>query len=155
MIAAIRDWRRSANRFARMSQSPSLAASLSSRRLPLSLSQEARLRRVFGVSGDGPLPKVDEQSTLRYREYLAANLAFPFSAQFYDVFEGAVCDHFVTAVRLLGIVPATRCAPCSIECEILIGDAPLAVALTALRPCPQTANRQSIDDYHYWLRHGR
>ena len=155
MIAAIRAWRRYRNRVARTSQPPSAAVNLVPRTLPPPFGQDARVRRVFGLDGSSPLPKVDEQSMLRYREHLAAHLTFPFKAEFYDVFEGAVCDGLVTATRLLGLVRATPFARFGLECEILVLGGPVVVALTALRPSPRTDNRQLIDDYHYWLRRCR
>lgn len=155
MIAAIRAWRQNTKRLAHASQPSNAALTIAPRRPPPAVSQDARVRRVFCLAGNSPLPRVDEQSTLRYREHLAANLAFPFVSQFYDVFEGAICDDLVTATRLLGLVRATPSASCSLECEILVLGGPVVVELTALRPSPRTANRELIDDYHYWLRSRR
>lgn len=153
MIATIQAWRRNTNPFARVSQSPRPAARLVPRWTPPSVGQEARIRRVFRIEAAGrPLPKVNEESVARYREYLAENLSFPFDAQFYDAHEGAVCDHLVTATRLRELVRGATVAACGVECEILVWGGPVVVPLSGLRSGQRTANRQLIDDYRHWLR---
>lgn len=43
--------------------------------------QEDRLRSVFGLSSDEPLPGVDDVALLAFYEYLTDNLSFPFEAE--------------------------------------------------------------------------
>jgi hypothetical protein len=50
---------------------------------PLSMDdQDDRIRAVFGLTSDDPLPAVDDESLLAYYEYLSANLSFPFEAHY-------------------------------------------------------------------------
>jgi len=48
---------------------------------PLSMKDEYdRIRAVFGLTHDDPLPEVNQETLLTYHRYLAANLKFPFTA---------------------------------------------------------------------------
>ena len=42
--------------------------------------QDDRIRMVFGLTNNDPLPDVDEDTLRAYQKYLAANLSFPFEA---------------------------------------------------------------------------
>ena len=43
--------------------------------------EEDRIRMVFGLTSNDPLPEVDDETLLIYHRHLAANLAFPFEAE--------------------------------------------------------------------------
>ena len=43
--------------------------------------QDDRVRIALGLTGDDPLPKVDDDTLRAYHRYLAAHLAFPFEAK--------------------------------------------------------------------------
>ena len=43
--------------------------------------EDDRVRMVFGLTSNDPLPNVDDDTLLFYRKYLAANLTFPFEAE--------------------------------------------------------------------------
>ena len=43
--------------------------------------QDNRIRMVFGLSSNDPLPEVDDETLTAYRDYLAKNLTFPFQAE--------------------------------------------------------------------------
>ncbi len=43
--------------------------------------QDDRIRMVFGLSSNDPLPEVDDETLTAYRDYLAKNLTFPFQAE--------------------------------------------------------------------------
>jgi hypothetical protein len=48
---------------------------------PLSMKDEDdRIRAVFGLTHDDPLPEVTQETLVTYHRYLAANLKFPFTA---------------------------------------------------------------------------
>ena len=82
---------------------------------------------MFRIEAGRPLPKVNEESVVQYREYLVENLLFPFDAQFYDDHEGAVCDHLVTATRLLEAREALYAAVADLSVDT-VGRTPEQVA---------------------------
>jgi hypothetical protein len=43
--------------------------------------QDDRVRMVFGLTSNDPLPDVDDETLERYHEYLSENLSFPFEAE--------------------------------------------------------------------------
>jgi hypothetical protein len=43
--------------------------------------QDDRIRMVFGLTSNGPLPDVDSGTLEAYHRYLSKNLAFPFQAE--------------------------------------------------------------------------
>ena len=43
--------------------------------------QDDRIRMIFGLTSNDPLPEVDDEKLLQYHQYLATNLAFPFQAK--------------------------------------------------------------------------
>jgi uncharacterized protein YodC (DUF2158 family) len=44
--------------------------------------QDDRIRMVFGLTSNDPLPEVNNQTLTAYRDYLAENLTFPFQAEY-------------------------------------------------------------------------
>lgn len=64
--------------------------------------QDDRIRMVFGLTSNDPLPNVDEGTLLRYHEYLSKNMRFPFKVDHYvetGPFEGR--KETVTVLSLL------------------------------------------------------
>ena len=43
--------------------------------------EDDRVRMVFGLTSNDPLPEVDDETLVVYHKYLAANLSFPFEAE--------------------------------------------------------------------------
>lgn len=111
--------------------------------------QEDRIRMVFCLTSNDPLPNVDEATLTTYREYLSKKLAFPFTAvhskelghrervrvtSFGDPDDEAMID------EMYGIL-------CDARREV--GSITLPVA--ALQDVKGKPNRQLIDDYCYWF----
>ena len=44
--------------------------------------QDDRIRAIFGLTSDDPLPPANEENLRRYRRYLASHLSFPFQAKY-------------------------------------------------------------------------
>jgi hypothetical protein len=44
--------------------------------------QDDRLRAIFGLTSNDPVPDVSEDRLLKYHQYLSKNLSFPFQAEF-------------------------------------------------------------------------
>jgi hypothetical protein len=45
--------------------------------------QDDRIRAIFGLTGDDPLPEANGENLLKYHAYLAAHLSFPFRAVYW------------------------------------------------------------------------
>lgn len=109
-----------------------------------------RIREVFGIAEQAPLPQVRRDTLDQYHRYLAARLTFPFQAAYFDEYEGDSCDNVVTATRL--IEPnGPRNPRFAIECEVLAGNHRVHVPLSALRLAERSPRQQAIDDYRHWL----
>lgn len=105
--------------------------------------QDDRIRMVFGLTSNDPLPDVDEETLTVYRDYLAKNLTLPFRAEY-----GGEFGH-PERVKVIGLGDPDEEAIIDEEdgllCEArLEGDivTPPLGALEDAKP-----NRQLIDDY--------
>jgi hypothetical protein len=61
-----------------------------------------RIRMVFGLTSDDPLPEISETSLQQYQDYLKTRLVFPFSANYcYDLTQFSGASKQVTVVGLV------------------------------------------------------
>jgi len=76
--------------------------------------QDDRIRMVFGLTSNDPLPDVDDETLLTYYRYLAKNMPFPFEVEHFEE-TGPFQDkrHVVTVVGLLD--------PDDYECDEMYG----------------------------------
>ena len=111
--------------------------------------QDDRIRMVFGLTSNDPLPDVDDEALEVYHEYLSKNLVFPFTAEHRGEYgdpervkviglgapdeEPMIDDHY-------GII-------CKARLEDHIVNAPLG----ELDDAKGKANRQLVDDDCYWF----
>lgn len=65
--------------------------------------QDDRIRAIFGLTSDDPLPESSDENLRRYHAYLAANLTFPFEAAYWKS-TGAFPSSHQCKVRLVGLV---------------------------------------------------
>jgi hypothetical protein len=111
---------------------------------------EDRIRAVFGLTSEDPLPAADQDHLDRYHDYLSARLTFPFPAVFVmdgDTSEGQ--EHPVTAVGLLGRDDADE--ENGLLCRAELQGRPIAVPLSDLEVDENAPNHQLIEDYSYWF----
>jgi hypothetical protein len=109
--------------------------------------QDDRIRIVFGLTSNDPLPEVDDETLTAYRDYLAKNLTFPFQAE-----HGGEYGH-PEQVKVIGLgdpdeepmIDETYGLLCEARLEGEVVTLPLG-ELEDAKP-----NRQLIDDYSYWL----
>jgi hypothetical protein len=69
--------------------------------------QDDRIRAIFGLTSDDPLPEPDEEFLEKYYEYLKTNLSFPFEATYSQdtgPFESRKCT-----VNIVGLVEPDEC----------------------------------------------
>jgi hypothetical protein len=111
--------------------------------------RETRLRSVFGLFSDDPLPRARRDALLAYYEHLAARLLFPFDGEFRQGAEPLSGLRGVTIVRLLqkaGVNELDGILCSAVDCIRARG-----VPLFNVRVVPNSANSQLIADYCYWL----
>lgn len=119
--------------------------------------QDDRIRAVFGLTHDDPVPSVESETLRIYRDYLAENLSFPFEAS-----EKTQPKRSFTSPRKVAVVGLG--SPDEDErldehygliCEIKIGrekgDAPLA----ELEVNKRGPERQLVEDYSCWFSNWR
>ena len=64
--------------------------------------QDDRIRAIFDLTSDDPLPESDDEWLLAYYEYLTANLSFPFEAKY--SFETGLFQSKTYAITVLGLL---------------------------------------------------
>jgi hypothetical protein len=125
------------------------------------LSQDDRIRKIFGLADDAPLPLVREETLASYHDFLAAQLEFPFEALFCQ--NGGEMRQLVHYVRVLGLVDPRHSRNHSLHgllCKVEqhkevkghkgvkeVVDLPLA-EFGVFEDHPHC---QLIDDYAYWF----
>jgi hypothetical protein len=115
---------------------------------PLSMDdQDDRIRSVFGLTSDDPLPEESDESELTYFNYLKANLGFPFAAQFHDPVRDRRRE--VTVVGMCDAFPVDE--GFGVMCEVLDGGKQTEMPLSELQVEPKNPNYQMVDDYVTWF----
>jgi uncharacterized protein YodC (DUF2158 family) len=103
--------------------------------------QDDRIRMVFGLTSNDPLPEVDDKSLTAYRDYLAKNLAFPFQAE-----HGGEYGH-PERVKVVGLGDPDE--EDGLLCEARMEGEAVTLPLGELEDAKP--NRRLIDDYCYWF----
>jgi hypothetical protein len=124
---------------------------------PLSMKdQDDRIRVVFGLTRDGLLPELDEDSLRTYYKYLVAKLKFPVDATWAkEVGLGEVTEK-VTILALGGFeydpgIDDTYGALCKAKMSRGEGSLPLA----EMEKVKGKPNKQLVEDYAYWFWNNR
>jgi hypothetical protein len=102
-----------------------------------------RVRMVFGLTHDDPLPKVSHKSLLVYHRYLAAKLKFPFRA---------LCETDGTSLtvhRLLNLKEYDLDEKEGLLCEARNWEGTFLIPLSELDDA--VGNRKLVRDYAYWF----
>ncbi|MCH7685624.1 MAG: hypothetical protein IH899_02905 [Planctomycetes bacterium] len=115
--------------------------------------QDDRIRMVFELTSNDPLPDVDDETLEAYHEYLSKNLVFPFTAE-----HGAEYGH-PERVKVIGLGDPDD-EPMidemyGILCEARMEGQIVTLPLGELADAKGKPNRQLIDDYCYWLHNWR
>ncbi len=112
--------------------------------------QDDRVRAVFGLTSDDPLPELDEESQQRYCDWLKEHLQFPFEAEYWDEPEPAPGGtRRVTVTGISEEFPIDECD--GVICEVRRGERRWEVPLCDLEVEEDHPNAQTIDDYSYWF----
>jgi hypothetical protein len=118
---------------------------------PTSNNQESRILAALGLS-HGPLPEVQSLWLLRYYEYLAANLRFPFEAEYAEDIPGyrqVVAP--ITVTVLLHPDEHAGHEDFGLRCRARRGTQEIDVPLVDVEPRLAESNGPLIEDYWYWF----
>lgn len=116
------------------------------------LNQEDRIRKVFGLPDESPLPPVREDTLAAYHDYLVANLSLPFDALYCQ--NGGKMRHLIHYVQVTDLINP-RHSRNHIN-HGLFGKAQhhreaLELPLSEFGVMEDNPNCQLIDDYAYWF----
>lgn len=117
---------------------------------PLSADEpDDRIRMVFGLTTDDPLPKADEQTQRQFLDYLKAHLSFPFKADYWPASGSGPCKG--GEVRVLDFANPPLDRKEGILCKAQRGKREFLVPLEGLFIGDDDANFQIVEDYTHWL----
>jgi hypothetical protein len=117
---------------------------------PLSESEfDDRIRMVFGLTSDDPLPKADEPRQRQFLDYLKARLSFPFEADYWPT--SALGPHESGIVTVLGFSDPPLDPTAGIVCEAHKKKKHVQVPLAGLQVKEDDPNSQHVHDYTDWL----
>ena len=111
--------------------------------------QEARIRDVFQLADNMPLPRVTMNTLARYYAYMLRHLQLPFQALCPDInLPMRQLVRYITVTALLPVAgSASRGIHCKVEGLLHVNELPLVdVGLHDENP-----NCQLVDDYAYWF----
>jgi hypothetical protein len=112
--------------------------------------EEDRIRVIFGLTSDDPLPEVTEESLRRYHRHLETHLAFPFHAN-YVVAKGPF-EEVEYPVSVAGLSDPEDCdTDEGIRCEARQQDETVELPLIDIHVANNQHNQRLIDDYGYWF----
>ena len=120
---------------------------------PLSMNdQDDRIRAVFGLTSDDPLPNVDFDSLLAYHQHLSESLSFPFEADYSrETGPFQVTTRHITVTRLGEAEEPWVDDMYGLICPAREGRRSIDVPLCDLDVKKRNPNRRLAADYSYWF----
>lgn len=110
--------------------------------------QDDRIRLILGLTGDDPVPEVDQEVLAKYWDYLNKHLSLPFAARHCPE-DGPDNDITVTCL------PDPDDYDCDefygLFCEARLGRRQITVPLGEIEVKKGKPNYQLVDDYLYWF----
>jgi hypothetical protein len=109
-------------------------------------SVEDRIRTIFGLTSDDPLPRRTPETDRIYHEYLSANMEFPMSTV------GMIdYDRPPQNVVVVGLADVEEANDSGLCCKLQAGQPVEMLKLTSLLPEDEERNCRLIEDYRYWI----
>jgi hypothetical protein len=109
-----------------------------------------RVRAVFGLTSDDPLPPADAPHLRAYHEHLRKNLALPFAAKAADPTNPFQKPR--DRLRVTALLDYEECdADEGLLCEATRGAEQVVVPLADVRVSAFGLQRQLVEDYAYWF----
>lgn len=116
------------------------------------VSQEDRIRKVFGLAEDAPLLRVSDQALTAYYDYLVTNLLLPFDALYCPTgTDIRQLIHYVRVTELLHPLQGSQHNLYGLFCRAMNAKQVLDLPLSELGVRDDNPNCQLIDDYAYWF----
>ena len=120
---------------------------------PLSPDEEDRIRMVFGLTSNDPLPDADDETLQAYQKYLSGQLVFPFKANYTGGYGSP------EQVTVLGLGDPDDDAMLDegygILCEARLKKQLAVLPLWDLEDATTDPNKQLLDDYSFWFTNWR
>ncbi len=111
--------------------------------------QDDRIRAVFGLTSDDPLPEVDETTLRAFHEHLSRHLRFPVEARWEPEYGPR------GPVTILGLSEPDEDlwadGMCGLLCRAELKGEAIEVALADCRAKKGSPGRQLLADYGYWF----
>jgi len=107
-----------------------------------------RVRAIFQLTSDDPLPEVNDDTLRVYHHHLSERLKFPFAALYED---GPFLQGKVSPILVLRLLPPEEAEDEGLLVEVARGDERLVVPLTALELAEEDPQAGPIADYASWL----
>lgn len=119
---------------------------------PLSMNdRDDRIRAVFELTSDDPLPEADDQSIVAYHKYLANKLTFPFEAK--HLFETGPFQPKTSSITVLGLLDPDDFPgdEYGLFCQALRDRQRIELPITEVEVGKRDLNRRLVVDYSYWF----
>jgi len=119
---------------------------------PLSMNdQDDRIRAVFELTSDDPLPEADDESIVVYYKYLANELTFPFEAKY--SFETGPFQSRTFSITVLGLLDPDDFpgVEYGLFCQARRDRRRIELPLTEVEVGKRNPNRWLVVDYSYWF----
>ncbi len=119
---------------------------------PLSMNdQDDRIRAVFELTSNDPLPEAHNETLVTYFKYLANKLSFPFEAKY--SFETGPIQSKTFSITVLVLLDPDDCPgdEYGLFCQARRDRQRIELALTEVEVGKGNRNGQLVDDYSYWF----
>lgn len=112
--------------------------------------QDDRIRAIFALTSNDPLPPANLENLRRYARFLKSQLSFPFQAKYFvgnSIFQQT--EYLVTVV---GLLDADDCdEEDGVLCEVAERSEFIELPVADLEVRRDRHNRQLVEDYSYWF----
>jgi hypothetical protein len=112
--------------------------------------QDDRIRAIFGLTGDDPVPEADEVTLRLYHAHLVTHLDFPFEGQWNE--ETGPLQVRTRHVKVLGLLPPDEIDDeDGILCRVRMGGKEGTMPLAVLKRETNTPQGRLLEDFRYWI----
>jgi hypothetical protein len=110
---------------------------------------EDRIRAIFSLTSDDPLPPANLENLRRYARYLKTHLSFPLQAESLD--ETSLSRQSKYEIRVLGLLDTDDCdEENGVWCEVEQHGESFELPLAELEVRNNRHHRQLVEDYSFW-----
>jgi len=110
--------------------------------------QDDRIRAIFDLTSDDPLPEINEDNLRKYHRYLATHLSLPFKAKY----SAETIEDQRILFTVTGLLDPENCNDDDgVQCEATDEGEEVELPLADLESTVNIHNRQLIEDYAYWF----